>query len=63
MGYSLVLYANAALQASLAGMQNVLGHLKANGSLHGVENQLATFTERQRLVKKPHFDALEKRYS
>jgi 2-methylisocitrate lyase-like PEP mutase family enzyme len=63
MGYSLVLYANAALQASLAGMQNVLGHLKANGSLHGVQNQLATFTERQRLVQKPHFDALEKRYS
>jgi len=63
MGYSLVLYANAALQASVAGMQNVLGHLKANGSLQGVENQLATFTERQRLVQKPHFDALEKKYS
>ena len=63
MGYSLVLYANAALQASLAGMQNVLGHLKANGSLHGVEDRLATFAERQRLVQKPHFDALEKKYS
>ncbi len=63
MGYSLVLYANAALQASLAGMQNVLGHLKAQGSLHGVEDRLATFTERQRLVQKPHFDALEKKYS
>jgi len=62
-GYALVLYANAALQASVAGMQNVLGHLKAQGSLHGVENQLATFTERQRLVQKPHFDALEKKYS
>jgi 2-methylisocitrate lyase-like PEP mutase family enzyme len=63
MGYSLVLYANAALQASLAGMQNVLGHLKANGSLHGVEDRLATFAERQRLVQKPHFDALEKKYT
>lgn len=63
MGYSLILYANAALQASIAGMQSVLGHLKAHGSLQGVENQLASFTERQRLVQKPHFDALEKKYS
>ncbi len=31
MGYAMVLYATAALQASLAGMQNVLGHLKARG--------------------------------
>ena len=63
MGYSLVLYANAALQASVAAMQKVLGHLKANGSLDGVSDQLATFVERQRLVQKPHFDALEKKYS
>jgi 2,3-dimethylmalate lyase len=63
MGYSLVLYANAALQASVAGMQKVLGHLKAKGSLDGVSDQLATFAERQRLVQKPRFDALEKKYS
>jgi len=63
MGYSLVLYANAALQASVAAMQKVLGHLKANGSLDGVSDQLATFVERQRLVQKPRFDALEKKYS
>ncbi len=63
MRYALVLYANAALQASIGGMQSVLGHLKAHGSLQGAENQLATFTERQRLVRKPHFDALEKKYS
>jgi 2,3-dimethylmalate lyase len=63
MRYALVLYANAALQASIAGMQSVLGHLKSHGSLQGAENQLATFTERQRLVRKPHFDALEKKYS
>ena len=35
MGYSMVLYANTALQASIAGMQKVLGHLKAHGSLDG----------------------------
>ncbi|MGN6571493.1 MAG: isocitrate lyase/PEP mutase family protein [Pseudolabrys sp.] len=63
MGYSLVLYANAALQAAVAGMQTVLGHLKAEGSLDGVADKLAEFSERQRLVNKPHFDALEKKYT
>ena len=63
MGYALVLYANAALQAAVAGMQTVLGHLKAQGSLDGVSDRLAGFAERQRLVNKPQFDALEKKYS
>jgi len=63
MGYSMVLYANTALQASIAGMQKVLGHLKAHGSLDGVSSQLASFEERQRIVLKPHFDDLEKKYS
>jgi 2-methylisocitrate lyase-like PEP mutase family enzyme len=63
MGFSMILYANAALQASIAGMQNVLGHLKTHGSLDAVSNQLAGFSERQRLVCKPHFDSLEKKYA
>jgi 2-methylisocitrate lyase-like PEP mutase family enzyme len=63
MGFSMVLYANAALQASVAGMQKVLGHLHDRGSLDGVMAFLAGFEERQRLVSKPHYDALEKKYS
>jgi 2-methylisocitrate lyase-like PEP mutase family enzyme len=63
MGYCMILYANAALQASVAGMQKVLKHLKARGSLDEVSAELASFEERQRLVGKPHFDALEKKYS
>jgi 2-methylisocitrate lyase-like PEP mutase family enzyme len=63
MGFTLILYANAALQASVAGMQKVLGHLHARGSLDGIMPQLAGFEERQRLVSKPHYDALEKKYS
>jgi 2-methylisocitrate lyase-like PEP mutase family enzyme len=63
MGYAMVLYANAALQASIAGMQKVLGQLKERGSLAGMANELASFEERQRLVQKPQFDALEKKYS
>jgi len=63
MGYSMVLYANAALQASVAAMQKVLKHLKAHGSLDEVSAELASFEERQRLVGKQHYDALEKKYS
>jgi 2-methylisocitrate lyase-like PEP mutase family enzyme len=63
MGYAMVLYANAALQAAVAGMQKVLGQLKERGSLSGRANDLASFEERQRLVQKPQFDALEKKYS
>ena len=63
MGYAMVLYANAALQASIAGMQKVLGQLKESGSLAAMANELASFEERQRLVQKPQFDALEKKYS
>jgi 2-methylisocitrate lyase-like PEP mutase family enzyme len=62
-GYALVLYANAALQAAVAGMQTVLGHLKAQGSLDGISDKLTGFDERQRLVNKAHFDALEKKYT
>lgn len=63
MGFAMVLYANAALQASIAGMQKVLGHLQAHGSLDGISEHLASFEERQRLVSKPRFDALEKKYA
>jgi 2-methylisocitrate lyase-like PEP mutase family enzyme len=63
MGFSMILYANAALQASIAGMQKVLGHLKEHGSLDGVSAQLASFEERQRLVGKSRYEALEKKYS
>ena len=63
MGFAMVLYANAALQASIAGMQKVLGHLQARGSLDGISEHLASFEERQRLVSKPRFDALGKKYA
>jgi 2-methylisocitrate lyase-like PEP mutase family enzyme len=63
MGYGLVLYANAALQASVLAMQEVLGALHRDGSLAAVSNRLASFAERQRLVGKPDWDALEARFA
>ena len=62
LGFALVLYANAALQASLHAMQDVLGHLLRQGSLAGVESRLASFTERQRVVGKDAYDRLEAKY-
>jgi 2-methylisocitrate lyase-like PEP mutase family enzyme len=52
MGFSLVLYANAALHASLKAMNDVLGALKREGSLNSVRDRLASFEERQRVVQK-----------
>jgi 2-methylisocitrate lyase-like PEP mutase family enzyme len=62
MGFGAVLYANAALQAALKSVRDVLGSLKQNGSLDEVRERLASFDERQRAVAKDHYDALEARY-
>jgi 2-methylisocitrate lyase-like PEP mutase family enzyme len=63
MGFGLVLYANAALQAALKASQDVLAALKRDGSLHAVANKLASFSERQRTVAKETYDELERRYA
>ncbi|WP_353236501.1 isocitrate lyase/PEP mutase family protein [Diaphorobacter ruginosibacter] len=62
MGFSIVLYANAALQGALAGMQKALGELKRAHHLQENPDLVAPFAERQRLVNKPFWDELEKRY-
>ncbi|WP_288582819.1 isocitrate lyase/phosphoenolpyruvate mutase family protein [uncultured Methylobacterium sp.] len=62
MGFSIVLYANAALQAALKASFVVLGALKRDGSLAGVADRLASFEERQRAVDKEAWDAREARY-
>jgi 2-methylisocitrate lyase-like PEP mutase family enzyme len=62
MGFSMVLYANAALQAALKASYEVLGALKSDGSLAAVADRLASFEERQRAVAKDSWDAREARY-
>jgi 2-methylisocitrate lyase-like PEP mutase family enzyme len=63
MRYALVLYANAALQGAIAGMQAALSELKARGFLDESSGKIASFAERQELVQKPLFDELERKYS
>jgi 2-methylisocitrate lyase-like PEP mutase family enzyme len=62
LGFSVVLYANAALQAALTASYDVLAVLKREGSLQSVAERLATFEERQRVVAKDEWDAREARY-
>ena len=61
-GYAGVLYANAALQASMLAMQRVMDHLRRNGSLEGVEASVISFEQRQKLVDYPRYQELEARY-
>ncbi len=63
LGFGVVLYANTALQGAVLGMQKALGSLKAQGLMHEDPSLVIPFKERQRLVGKPHFDDLEKRYA
>ncbi len=61
MGFGFVLYANAALQAAIRGMQTTLKALKQTGVLD--ELMVTSFAERQRLVGQAAFDAMEVRYA
>lgn len=63
MGFSLVLYANAALQGAVQGMQAALRALRDKGVLDEAGGLIAPFAERQRLVDKPRFDEMEQRYA
>ncbi|MBG9388077.1 isocitrate lyase/PEP mutase family protein [Caenimonas aquaedulcis] len=63
MGYSLVLYANTALQGAVLGMQRALGALKKDGLIEEKGGLVVGFAERQRLVGKPGLDELAKGYA
>ncbi|OEZ30092.1 isocitrate lyase/PEP mutase family protein [Variovorax boronicumulans] len=63
LGYGIVLYANAALQGALAGMQKALTVLRDTRRMDEDPALVAPFAERQRLVRKPELDALDARYA
>lgn len=61
-GFSIVLYANASLQAALRASTRVLTALRDDGSLDSVSDMLASFEERQASVDKAFWDGLEAKY-
>jgi 2-methylisocitrate lyase-like PEP mutase family enzyme len=63
LGFGIVLYANAALQGAMVGMTRALTVLRDTKRIDEDPNLVAPFNERQRLVGKPEWDALEKRYT
>lgn len=63
MGFGMVLYANAALQGAVMGMQKALSSLKINGMMPEDGEMVVSFVERQRLVQKDRFDELERQYA
>ena len=62
MGYGIVLYANDALQGAVAGMQKALTVLRDEKEVQESSGLVTPFAERQRLVGKPQWDALERKY-
>ena len=62
LGYGIVLYANAALQGAVSGMQKALTVLRDTQRIDEDSGLVVSFAERQRLVSKPHWDAMEKKY-
>lgn len=63
MRCGMVLYANVALQSAVAGMQAALGRLKADGHVDERTPGIASFEDRQRLVRKPLYDELDRRHA
>jgi 2-methylisocitrate lyase-like PEP mutase family enzyme len=62
LGFAGVLYANVALQASIRGMHQALGLLRDKGAIGDPSLLAVDFVERQRLVGKSAWDALERKY-
>lgn len=62
LGYGIVLYANAALQGAVMGMQKALTVLRDEKEVKESSGLVTPFAERQRLVGKAEWDALETRY-
>lgn len=62
-GYSVVLFANTALRASISAVQEVLAVLKADGGSAGLTSRIASWNERQRLVHLSEYQAIDEAYS
>ena len=63
MGFSAVLFANAALRVSHRAISEMLKELHTTGSTNGRLDVMATWDERQSMVGKPFYDELELKYS
>lgn len=63
MGFSVVLYANAALRCALRAVTQAFTELRASGISTNLVDSMATWEERQEAVGKPYYDELDARYA
>ena len=63
MGFSIVLYANAALRSAQRAVTLAFAELRASGISTNLLDSMATWDERQEAVDKPRYDELEARYA
>lgn len=61
--FGLVILANIALQGAIHGMRQVLEFVLSHDGITGVEPLIADWAERQRIVDKPRWDAMERRFA
>lgn len=62
LGFAIALHANLALLAALGAMRSVLGELAARREVRDTRDVLASWDERQRLVRRAEFEELGRRY-
>lgn len=62
LGFTIVLYANTAMRASIQAVQNAMSHLKEKGDTFGIQDQIATWEERQRIVALEELEEYSKKY-
>jgi 2-methylisocitrate lyase-like PEP mutase family enzyme len=63
MGFDIILYANTLMRAAITAMQRAAASLRQTGETTSLLDDMASWTERQRLVRKPEFDRLGERYA
>ena len=59
LGFSMALYANLQLCAAMHAVRGALAHLRDTGSSEGLEDRIASWEDRQRLVGLAAFEAIE----
>ena len=62
LGYKIVIYPNMALRVAMRAVQESLHVLKAEGTSASLLPRMATWEERQRIVRLTEFEALDKKF-
>jgi len=63
LGFTMVLFANAALRSAQKVVREVLQEIQRAGSTVVVLDRMSSWEERQNGVGKPYFDMLERKYA